>query len=247
MPTGTRSLRGSRAAWRASSQLDGHTPTGRSAVHGPWYNQETGVPASHCTAVGTFVAGSPSTITTTADQPLYTSCCPDSNGYNPVGNAGLLFVKAVRSFELTGDFTAWAWVRPSVLRTLQTVFSLEKPGQVGSLCVRSDALILNTNVIVPNGGLNTYLTLNQWAHVAVTRSTGRIALWVDGVERAAMTGVTNTINPYSVDQTNTVNCGLFLGVSGHDGKEKWAGRIAEFALSGDYIDVSTMSRITPTV
>ena len=87
------------------------------------------------------------------------------------------------------------------------------------------------------------------AHIALTRdSTGAVRQWCNGVpqeEVAQLTAILGTVNPNTPVEGKIINPGIFIGVSGHYGLERWAGDIAEVLVSTSYISRECKCRCTP--
>jgi hypothetical protein len=207
-----------------------------------WYNQ-TAPSASSIVAAGSNIWVGGQTGTSIADQPSFVTC-PTFNGYNPPGVPGVLFVKFIKNFELTGDFTVMLWAKMTNATSLQSLFGLGV--YQSGILIRTDCTCVLNNFL-PNGALTTYFTPDAWNHVAVTRSAGVVAMWVGGVQWTSQAGITGTVNPYTtVMLANVSNCGLFLGCNGHRNEERWAGSIAECMLYDMYMDIGTLELVAPT-
>jgi hypothetical protein len=102
-----------------------------------------------------------------------------------------------------------------------------------------DTDILVMNVQRTTQSLSTWMNLNEWTHVAMTRDTNNmIRVWVGTTLRASFT-VSGTLNPYRTDFNGTHNSGLWIGRSGQHGGYGWNGQIAECTLSKNFVNIAT--------
>jgi hypothetical protein len=129
----------------------------------------------------------------------------------------------------TGDFTIEAWIYATTLTTKGVFQTSDNPGGLkttytsGLILVTADAAngqlvvnVLGTNV---NTG-STYIAINTWYHVAVTRLSGNISIFLNGVLAGGPTSVASAIN------------GSYLCVGGYyNSSYLWNGYISDFRIT----------------
>lgn len=119
------------------------------------------------------------------------------------GSDYLSFTSSANFAFGTGDYTVETWVYLTSTSTYQTLF--------GS--VTTDALMFNiysmNQVVIQTAGSNIFATFsgatfatNTWYHVAVSRSSGTVKAFVNGVQYGS-TITSNTTN-YAQPSTNTI-------------------------------------------
>jgi hypothetical protein len=147
-------------------------------------------------------AGTPSSQAFSPFVPAYITPTTYSNFFD--GSTGYLsFTSSAGIAFGTGDYTVEAWVNLTTSSTYQTLF--------GS--ATSDALMFNiysmNSVVIQTSGTNIFATFsgatfatNTWYHVAVSRSSGTVKAFVNGVQYGS-TITSNTTN-YAQPTTNTI-------------------------------------------
>jgi hypothetical protein len=149
-----------------------------------------------------IAAGTPSVQAFSPFVPAYITPTTYSNFFD--GSTGYLsFTSSAGIAFGTGDYTVEAWVNLTTSATYQTLF--------GS--ATSDALMFNiysmNSVVIQTSGTNIFATFsgatfatNTWYHVAVSRSSGTVKAFVNGVQYGS-TITSNTTN-YAQPTTNTI-------------------------------------------
>jgi len=97
----------------------------------------------------------------------------------------------------TGDFTWECWVRPTANVGYQTFIDTRTtPSDTAGFYFGTDnntslTPIVYTTATILSASAN--LTLNTWSHVALTRSSGNLTIWIDGLNRGNLVGDTTNL------------------------------------------------------
>jgi len=97
----------------------------------------------------------------------------------------------------TGDFTWECWVRPTANVGYQTFIDTRTtPSDTAGFYFGTDnntslTPIVYTTATILSASAN--LTLNTWSHVALTRSSGNLTIWIDGLNRGDLVGDTTNL------------------------------------------------------
>ncbi len=141
----------------------------------------------------------------------------------------------------TGDFTCEAWIYiTDFSATWRSIFSTRASSStVGStvvwaLGVNNTGYLYFYSGAFQTAGATGVISINQWYHVAVTRASNSMRLFVDGVQ----TGSTTTTSQNYTTQTATI------GANG-DGSERFYGYISNLRLvKGQALYTSTFTPST---
>jgi hypothetical protein len=129
----------------------------------------------------------------------------------------------------TGDFTIEAWIYATTLTSKGVFQTSDNPG--GLKTTYTSGLVLST-ADAANGQLvlnvlgtnittgSTYIAINTWYHVAVTRLAGNISIFLNGVLAGGPTSIASAIN------------GSYLSVGGYyNTSYLWNGYISDFRIT----------------
>lgn len=97
----------------------------------------------------------------------------------------------------TSDFTAEGWVYYIQMRNYQSLFDQRTPGNGAHITIFGYGLA-EAGIMPDDGnfdsGVGDLVLANTWYHVALTRASGTMRLYVDGTLVASATGYTSDIN-----------------------------------------------------
>lgn len=152
------------------------------------------------------------------------------------GSGDYLNTPTSDDFEFgSGDFTIEAWVKPSTLSGIQTIYDRNSQiaGNSKGIRFRFNAsyglegylTVSNTSYTIRQNSLTGWDTLN-WHHVAMTRNGNSLYLWLDGTQVATMAWT------YAFQ---TITKGVYVGIAhqDYDGSktEAFSGSIDELRVS----------------
>ena len=125
------------------------------------------------------------------------------------GSGDYLTVPDNSAWAFSGDFTIEAWVYPIVTNSENPIVAQwGGPGNANFIFMYTSGNRLRlgqTNTTIT--GSTTSIYINQWSHVAVTRSGSTIRLFVNGV----LDGTTGTISGAFLNSTNPLTIGSLDG------------------------------------
>ena len=165
------------------------------------------------------ITRSGNTITSTAQSRYYGS----SGYFDTVGD--VLTVPAGADFAYgTGDFSLEAWIYPTQT-VLKRLYAQSVSGINYFVVQRDSSGTISFTAALSGGGtaITTSETapLNRWSHVAVTRESGTIRIFINGVQSASGTNTTNLTNTTYVPT---------IGAYTHNTADSWGGYISDFRI-----------------
>jgi len=123
----------------------------------------------------------------------------------------------------TGDFAVEAFIRPTAITVLDTIFDFRTASPEVALAISinsSGQIVVNVNGsnVITGGSIS----INTWAHIAVSRVSGTTSLFVNG----------SRVGSAYTDSNNYGNTKpLTIGRSGVDGGNAFAGYVDEIRIS----------------
>ena len=162
-------------------------------------------------AIGLNTSGSPSVqaFSPYAPTATYSAATHGGSAYFD-GTGDYLTVPDNSAWAFSGDFTIEAWVYPPIITNSENpiVAQWGGPGNANFIFMYTSGNRLRlgqTNTTIT--GSTTSIYINQWNHVAVTRSGSTIRLFVNGV----LDGTTGTISGAFLNSTNPLTIGSLDG------------------------------------
>lgn len=99
-------------------------------------------------------------------------------------------------FRFTGDFTIEFWIYSNawisnngMISNWSSAFIIWKPNSTNGIRARINNTAVDINVTISSNW-----SANQWYHIALVRSSGTVALFVDGTQVGSKTGFTDTVD-----------------------------------------------------
>lgn len=101
----------------------------------------------------------------------------------------------------TGDFTIETWIRKTRTGSSEPIFET----RYNNSSTTGMTLYINSsgNVVYQSGGTTIFtstgtISANTWYHIALTRTSGTLRLYINGVQQVFATHTTNYINSYPI-------------------------------------------------
>lgn len=137
----------------------------------------------------------------------------------------------------TSDFTyeAWFYNEDYNQANFPTLFAINS--YTNGLLIRIDHTADNIDVYIANGITNATYTFeeNKWYHIAVTRESGTVRMWINGVHQT----LTGAANGGSITSGN-----IRIGTSNHNTAETWKGYITDVRFVNGTADFTGSSNIS---
>jgi hypothetical protein len=141
------------------------------------------------------------------------------------GTGDYLSIADNAAFDFTGDFTMEAWVYPTVIGANNAIVAQWVTGGLAFIykVVTNGRLqfVANTGASVTTTATTTTVQLNQWNHVAVTRSGTTVRLFVNGV----LDATTGTVSGTLASTTP-----LTIGTVGAETTQYWNGYLSSLRI-----------------
>jgi PKD repeat protein len=207
----------------------GGNNTGDNGLVGYWKLDETSGPALDSSGnghSGTWGTG----ITSSTNVPSLSFTDSHAASFN--GSADISSASTVANFG-TGDFTASAWAKTSSLVDYDPIFGNYNGSTGFSFYVRQPSASYLPTVSV--GALtvvgSSAFTSGTWHHVAVTRNSGNVAFYLDGVSQGGGSA------------TGNINRGVFgIGQLGNN-SNYWNGSVDDVRLYNRGLSQTEISRL----
>lgn len=160
--------------------------------------------------------------------------------YNGNGNYHIVNTNTKLGFS-TGDFTIECWVYRNVAfdsyNTIFTLGNLNDPGIILRCTAGAEGLYLGTTGY--NWSPQTYITLNDWHHVAVVRRLSVINVYVNGTSRLTVSATQAATN-FGTSKDLWVGCSKHTG-----GNESFNGYISNLRVSKSAVYTSNFNLSAP--
>ena len=153
------------------------------------------------------------------------------------GSNDLLYVAPSNDFAYgTGDFTWEMWVRPHTASTQMLITQLISSSSEAFL--RLEASSGRMQIHFNDGSAQIYsvkkLELNQWSHIAVTRSSGTTRLFING-----------TFDKSDSSSKNVQNSNFYVGIDASSSSDYFNGEISNLrVVKGTAVYTSSFRRPT---
>jgi hypothetical protein len=133
------------------------------------------------------------------------------------GVAASSFARTTTPIQFAGDFTIELWANFSVLGAANRMLCESWSGNVGWQLFYRDigdsiAFFVNSTVILQDPSTTT-IVANRWYHIAVTRQSGTVRLFIDGLLKASTTFNTNLVptRPFNIGSQSAFTDNGFNG------------------------------------
>ena len=148
--------------------------------------------------------------------------------YNPTGSVSFngssqyLTVPSSAAFTFgSGDFTVEAWIRPATVTGTKAIAGIFVSGTGGwYFGLNGNTLRLSSGFVDYDGA--TSMIANTWYHVAATKSSGFLRMYVNGVQVGTTTDVSG--------QNWTIQNTLYVGRLNGEASWYWNGYISNFRI-----------------
>lgn len=144
----------------------------------------------------------------------------------------------------TGDFTAEAWVYPTSSSGIYGIYGTSAgSGAVAKFVLHLDSLVPKahlSNLSQTNSWLSatSSVAVNSWSHIALVRSSGTCAWYINGARTATVSEAANI--------TFASNVATYIGYGGESYFQSFAGYIDDLRLTAGVARYSGASLTVPT-